>query len=34
LTDFRKICRYRISRKFVHWKPSCSMRSDGWTYRH
>jgi hypothetical protein len=26
--DFRKILRCRISRKFVQWEPSCSMRKD------
>jgi len=28
-TNFRKILKYRISRKSIEWKPSCSMRTDG-----
>jgi len=31
-TDFRKILRYKISRKSVRWEPSCSMRADGCTH--
>jgi len=32
-TDFRKTLKYKISRKSVQWKSSCSMRMDGQTYR-
>jgi len=28
-TEFRKILQYEISRKYVQWEPSCSMRRDG-----
>ena len=28
-TDFRKMLRYKISWKSVHWEPSFSMRTDG-----
>ena len=31
LTDFSKNSQHKSSRKFVHWKPSCSMRMDGQT---
>jgi len=27
----KNILRYQISWKFVHWEPSCSMRTDGQT---
>ena len=30
-TDFREILKYQISRKFIQWKPSCSMRTEGRT---
>jgi len=30
-TDFQKILKYEISRRSVHWEPSCSMRTDGQT---
>jgi hypothetical protein len=29
--EFRKIHKYQILRKYVHWEPSCSMRTDGQT---
>jgi len=29
--DFRKMVMYQVSWKFVLWKPSCSMRTDGHT---
>jgi len=29
MTDFPKTLKYEISRKFVQWEPSCSMRTDG-----
>jgi len=32
-TYFRKIPKYQISWKSVWWVPSCSMRTDGRTYR-
>jgi hypothetical protein len=32
LTDFR-ILKYKISRKFVQWELSCSIRTDRETYR-
>jgi hypothetical protein len=28
-TDFLKIIRYQISRKFVQWEPCCSIQRDG-----
>jgi len=28
-SDIRKIFKYQISWKSVHWEPSCSMRTDG-----
>jgi len=31
--DFRKILKYQISRKSMHWELSCSMRSDRRTGR-
>ena len=31
--DFRKLLKYLMSRKFVQWEPSCSMRKDGRTDR-
>ena len=31
---FWKIIKYQISRKSVHWEPSCSMCTVGWTDRH
>ena len=31
--DFRKILKYQISRRFVQWGPSCSIRTDGRTGR-
>ena len=30
---FRKISKFQISWKSVQWKPSCSMRTDGQTWR-
>jgi len=30
-SDFRKIFKYQISRKFIQWEPNCSMREDGRT---
>jgi len=33
-TDFQKTLKYQISRKSLHWKPSCSMRMDGRVDRH
>jgi hypothetical protein len=30
-SDFRKILKYKMSRKSVEWKPSCSMPTDGQT---
>jgi len=32
-TDCRKILKYQISWKSVRWEPSCSMRTDGQTWR-
>ena len=32
--DFRRILKNKISRKSVHWEPSCSTRTDGRTDRH
>ena len=32
-TDFRKILKYQISWKSVQWGPSCSMRTEGQTWR-
>jgi len=32
-TNIRKIHEYRISWKFVKWELSCSMRTDGQTWR-
>jgi hypothetical protein len=29
--DFRKTLKYKIPRKSLRWKPSCSMRTDGQT---
>jgi hypothetical protein len=36
VTDFQKIIKYQILWKFVHWEPSCSMRTEtgGQTDRH
>jgi len=31
---FENMLKYQISCKSVHWEPSCSMRTDGWTDRH
>jgi len=31
--DFREIFKYQISRKSVQWEPSCSMGTDGHTWR-
>jgi hypothetical protein len=31
MTGFPKTLKYEISRKFVQWEPSCSMRADGRT---
>jgi len=33
-TDFRKILKYQLSCKSVEWELNCSMRTDGWTFRH
>jgi hypothetical protein len=30
-TDFRKVLKYKISRKSVQWETSCPMRTDGRT---
>jgi hypothetical protein len=32
-TDFRKMLKYKISWKSIHWEPSCSKRKDGGTDR-
>jgi hypothetical protein len=32
-TDFRKMIKYQISWKSVQWKPNCSTRADGQTWR-
>ena len=32
-TDFRKILKYQVSWKSVEWEPSCSMWTDGQTWR-
>jgi hypothetical protein len=32
-TDFWSILKYQISWKSVQWEPSCSMRTDGQTWR-
>jgi len=34
VTEFRKIFKYKISRKSVLWKPNCSVRTDGRTDGH
>ena len=31
-TDLQNILKYQVSWKFVQCEPSCSMRTDGWTY--
>jgi len=31
LADFRKLFKYKISRKSVQWDPSCSTWTDGQT---
>jgi hypothetical protein len=28
LTEFRKLLKYKILRKYVHWEPSCSLRTN------
>jgi hypothetical protein len=33
-TDFRKILKYQIPWKSVHWQPSCPMCKDGRTHIH
>jgi hypothetical protein len=32
-TDFRKVLKYQIKWKSLHWEVSCSMRTDGRTDR-
>jgi hypothetical protein len=32
-TDIQKILKHQISRKSFHWEPTCSLRTDGQTWR-